>query len=83
MTQFSSRVLLLSLGHCITDVYQGGLPALLPFRKDKLVPSYTMTGVIMFLANALGSVLQPLFGYLPDKKEKAWRSFSVSNSGTH
>ena len=73
MTQFSLRVLLLlSLGHCITDVYQGGLPALLPFLKDKLALSYTMTGVIMILANTSGSVLQPLFGYLSDKKEKAW-----------
>ena len=73
MTQFSLRVLLLlSLGHCITDIYQGGLPALLPFLKEKLALSYTMTGVIMILANTSGSVLQPLFGYLSDKKEKAF-----------
>jgi MFS transporter, FSR family, fosmidomycin resistance protein len=72
-TSFNLRVLLvLSLGHLVVDIYQGALPAILPFLKVKLSLSYTMTGVIMMAANVTSSVIQPLFGYLSDKKEKAF-----------
>jgi MFS transporter, FSR family, fosmidomycin resistance protein len=71
MSQFSLKaLLLLSLGHLVTDVYQGALPALLPFLKEKLSLSYTVTGSIMIASNLTSSILQPLFGYLSDKKEK-------------
>jgi MFS transporter, FSR family, fosmidomycin resistance protein len=72
-TAFNLKVLLiLSLGHLVTDIYQGALPAILPFLKTKLSLSYTMAGVIMMAANVTSSVIQPLFGYLSDKKEKAF-----------
>jgi len=71
MSRFSLKVLLLlSLGHLVTDVYQGALPVLLPFLKEKLSLSYTVTGSIMIVSNLTSSILQPLFGYLSDKKEK-------------
>jgi FSR family fosmidomycin resistance protein-like MFS transporter len=71
MSRFSLKVLLLlSLGHLVTDVYQGALPALLPFLKEKLSLSYTATGAIMIASNLTSSILQPFFGYLSDKKEK-------------
>lgn len=73
MGRFSLKVLLLlSLGHLVTDIYQGALPALLPFLKEKLALSYTMTGSIMIVSNLTSSILQPLFGYLSDKKEKGF-----------
>ncbi|MBI4962298.1 MAG: MFS transporter [Desulfomonile tiedjei] len=69
--KFNLKILLiLSLGHLVTDIYQGSLPALLPLLKEKLLLSYTMTGVIMMAANLTSSVVQPVFGYLSDKKEK-------------
>jgi MFS transporter, FSR family, fosmidomycin resistance protein len=72
MSRFSLKVLLLlSLGHLVTDIYQGALPALLPFLKENLGLSYTVTGSIMIVSNLTSSILQPLFGYLSDKKEKA------------
>jgi MFS transporter, FSR family, fosmidomycin resistance protein len=72
-TAFNFKILLiLSLGHLVTDIYQGALPAILPFLKTKLSLSYTMAGVIMMAANLTSSVIQPLFGYLSDKKEKAF-----------
>jgi FSR family fosmidomycin resistance protein-like MFS transporter len=72
MSRFSLKVLLLlSLGHLVTDVYQGALPALLPFLKERLALSYTVTGSIMIVSNLTSSILQPLFGYFSDKKEKA------------
>ena len=71
MAKFNLKILLLlSLGHLTTDIYQGALPTILPFLKDKLALSYTMTGFIMIMANLTSSVLQPLFGFISDRKEK-------------
>lgn len=64
-------LLVLSFGHLATDVCQSALPAILPFLKAKLMLSYAMTGVIMMASNITSSVIQPLFGYLSDQKEKA------------
>jgi FSR family fosmidomycin resistance protein-like MFS transporter len=73
MQKFNLKVLLLlSAGHMTVDIYQGALPAILPFLKDSLTLSYTMTGFIMIVANFTSSILQPLFGLLSDKKEKAF-----------
>lgn len=70
--QFNLKVLLiLSLGHLVVDIYQGALPATLPFLKEKLSLSYTMTGFILMTANFTSSVLQPLFGFYSDRKTKA------------
>lgn len=72
-TNFNLKILLiLSLGHLITDIYQGALPAILPFLKTKLSISYALTGAIMMSANVASSVVQPLFGYWSDKKAKAF-----------
>ena len=38
---------LLSVGHLVTDLNQGALPALLPYFKESLNLSYTMAGVIL------------------------------------
>jgi len=64
-------LILLSLGHLVTDIYQGALPATLPFLKEKLALSYTTTGFILMMANFTSSILQPLFGFYSDKKAKA------------
>jgi MFS transporter, FSR family, fosmidomycin resistance protein len=64
-------LLILSFGHLATDIYQGALPAILPLLKAKLSLSYTMAGVVLMAANVSSSILQPLFGYLSDRKEKA------------
>lgn len=72
MRKFNLKILLiLSLGHLVTDIYQGALPAILPFLKDNLSLSYTMTGVILMAANFTSSLIQPLFGFISDKQEKA------------
>jgi FSR family fosmidomycin resistance protein-like MFS transporter len=63
-------LLVLSFGHFATDMCQSALPAILPFLKAKLLLSYTMTGIIMMASNVTSSVIQPLFGYLSDQKEK-------------
>jgi FSR family fosmidomycin resistance protein-like MFS transporter len=68
---FNLKILcVLSLGHLATDVCQSALPAILPFLKAKLLLSYAMSGAIMMASNITSSVIQPLFGYLSDQKEK-------------
>jgi FSR family fosmidomycin resistance protein-like MFS transporter len=71
MRKFDLKVLLLlALGHCMTDIYQGALPAALPFLKDKLGLTYTSAGMILIASNLASSVVQPLFGFYSDRKEK-------------
>ncbi len=64
--------MLLSLGHLVTDIYQGALPTVLPFLKERLDLSYTMAGVIIMTSSLASSVIQPLFGVISDKKAKAF-----------
>ncbi|MCU0531654.1 MAG: MFS transporter [Syntrophales bacterium] len=69
--KFNLKVLLLlSSGHLVTDLYQGALPVILPFLKAKLMLSYTATGTILLVGTLTSSIIQPLFGYLSDRKEK-------------
>ncbi len=63
-------LLVLSFGHFATDLCQSALPAILPLLKAKLLLSYTMAGVIILVSNITSSIIQPLFGYLSDQKEK-------------
>ncbi len=72
-SKFNLKILLLlSTGHCVVDIYQGALPAVLPFLKNELGLTYTVAGIILIMANITSSVLQPVFGFLSDKKEKAY-----------
>lgn len=73
MKKFNLKILLLlSCGHMVVDTYQGALPAILPFIKESLGLSYTVTGMILIVGNVASSVVQPVFGFLSDKKEKAF-----------
>ncbi len=68
---FNLKILLiLSFGHLATDIYQGALPAILPFLKTKHSLSYTSAGVVLMAANFTSSILQPVFGHFSDQKEK-------------
>jgi FSR family fosmidomycin resistance protein-like MFS transporter len=72
MSSFNLRMLLLlALGHLVTDIYQGALSTLLPFLKEKLALSYTTAGAILMTSNITSSIIQPIFGMLSDKKGKA------------
>jgi FSR family fosmidomycin resistance protein-like MFS transporter len=63
---------ILSVGHLITDINQGALPALLPFFKEALNLSYTMSGVILLSSNLTSSIIQPVFGHLSDRRPIGW-----------
>jgi MFS transporter, FSR family, fosmidomycin resistance protein len=74
---------LLALGHLVTDVNQGSLPALLPFLKHAHGLSYAAVGSIVLAANLMSSLIQPVFGYLSDRTTRRWLlPLSVATSGT-
>ncbi|GAU08518.1 MFS transporter [Desulfoplanes formicivorans] len=63
---------MLSLGHLVTDINQGALPALLPFFITEYDLSYTAAASIVFAANVASSIIQPLFGLAADRFSKPW-----------
>lgn len=63
---------ILSAGHLVTDINQGALPALLPFFKEALNLSYTMSGVIVMSSYLASSIIQPFFGHLSDRRPIGW-----------
>lgn len=65
-------LLLLCAGHLVTDLNTSALPALLPFLKETLGLSYAMAGTIILFSNMTSSVIQPVFGYLIDRKSLPW-----------
>jgi FSR family fosmidomycin resistance protein-like MFS transporter len=68
----SKALLLLVAGHFVTDINTGALPAFLPFIKDSLSLSYTVTASIILVFNVTSSVIQPVFGYLSDRWSIRW-----------
>ena len=71
MGRFNLKALvILALGHLVTDIYQGALPATLPFLKDKLGLTYTMAGVILMVANFTSSVCSPFSAIIPTRRKK-------------
>jgi FSR family fosmidomycin resistance protein-like MFS transporter len=65
-------LILLALGHLVADITSGALPAMLPFLKEALGLSYAMAGTIVLVSSIMSSVIQPVFGYLTDKKSLLW-----------
>src|SRR5512143_3932223 len=63
---------ILSVAHLVTDINQGALPALLPFFKDAMNLSYTVSGGILLAANLTSSIIQPAFGHLSDRHPFKW-----------
>lgn len=62
----------LLLGHLTTDVNQGMLPALLPFFVAERGLSYAAAGGLVLAANVASSVVQPLFGWMADRRPSPW-----------
>ena len=62
----------LLLGHLMTDLNQGMLPALLPFFIAERGLSYAAAGGLVLAANLASSVVQPHFGALADRRPSPW-----------
>jgi len=65
-------LLLLIAGHFVTDINTGALPAFLPFIKEALQLSYTVTASIILIFNVTSSVIQPIFGFFSDRWSARW-----------
>ncbi|PZN11806.1 MAG: MFS transporter [Bacillota bacterium] len=65
-------LVVLSLAHLVTDLHQGGMPALLPLLKQSYGLTYGQVGMIQFVLNITSSVIQPLFGYVSDRVRQWW-----------
>jgi FSR family fosmidomycin resistance protein-like MFS transporter len=65
-------VSLLSLGHLMTDMTQGAVPALLPFLITEHHLSYAAAAGIVFAMTVVSSLVQPLFGHFADRLSRPW-----------
>src|SRR5882757_5407417 len=59
-------------GHAIDDLYQGAVPAIVPFLVAERHYGYLAAAGITLAATLLSSVVQPLFGVLTDKRPMPW-----------
>ncbi|MFF2810714.1 MFS transporter [Streptomyces sp. NPDC058000] len=58
--------------HMVNDLYQGAIPAMLPFLMSQRHYSYAAVSGLAFAASGLSSLLQPVFGALADRKSRPW-----------
>ncbi len=66
------NIVLLSIGHLVTDLNQGVIPVLLPFLITQHNLTYAAAAAIVFALNISSSLVQPLFGYFADRFSKSW-----------
>ena len=62
----------LSVGHAVTDMSQGAVPALLPFLVEGRGYSYAAASALVLASTVSSSVVQPLFGLWSDRAALAW-----------
>lgn len=62
----------LTASHVVDDLYQGAVPALLPFLVLERGYTYSEATGITLAATVLSSVLQPAFGVLSDRRPLPW-----------
>jgi len=65
-------IITLSVGHMVTDINQGAVPALLPFLISAYGLTYAAAAAVVFATNMSSSLVQPLFGHLADRISKPW-----------
>lgn len=62
----------MATAHMADDIYQGIVPALLPFLVAERGYSYAAVAGLTLAATVLSSVAQPAFGWLGDRKARRW-----------
>ncbi len=65
-------VALMSSAHVVDDLYQGAVPALLPFLVAERHYSYAAVAGLTLAATVLSSVAQPAFGWWTDRRSRRW-----------
>ncbi|WP_245786482.1 MFS transporter [Lentzea albida] len=72
MEHSRGRMAVLVAGHAVDDLYQGAVPALVPFLVLERGYGYLAVAGITVAATLLSSVVQPLFGWLTDRRPMPW-----------
>jgi FSR family fosmidomycin resistance protein-like MFS transporter len=75
MIEFFMRlppIFTLALAHASCDLNQGALPILLPFFMSEHHITYAAAATIVFAANMVSTVTQPVFGYVADRQSRPW-----------
>lgn len=65
-------VALMSSAHVVDDLYQGVVPALLPFLVAERHYTYAAVSGLTLAATVLSSVAQPAFGWWTDRRPRPW-----------
>jgi len=65
-------VAMMTSAHAVDDMYQGAVPALLPFLVTQRHYSYTAVAGLTLAATILSSVAQPAFGWWTDRGPRRW-----------
>jgi MFS transporter, FSR family, fosmidomycin resistance protein len=65
-------IAVLVAGHAVDDLYQGAVPALVPFLVAQRHYDYVAISGIILAATLLSSAVQPLFGLLADRRPVPW-----------
>ncbi|HEX4816772.1 MAG TPA: MFS transporter [Nonomuraea sp.] len=68
----NSRVPMLAAGHAAVDLYQGAVPALVPFLVAERGYGYVAVSGVVLAATLLSSIVQPVFGVLTDRWRMPW-----------
>ncbi|WP_240778064.1 MFS transporter [Nonomuraea basaltis] len=66
------RIPMLAAGHATVDLYQGAVPALVPFLVAERGYGYVAVSGVVLAATLLSSVVQPVFGVLTDRWRMPW-----------
>ncbi len=67
-----SGLFLLTAAHLVNDLNQGVLPAMIPWLVTHRGLSLALAATLTLAANLFGSIVQPLFGYISDKRSTTW-----------
>lgn len=62
----------LASGHAMVDACQGAVPAMLPFLIARRGYSYSEATSLLLVMTVCSSLLQPLFGFLTDRRSISW-----------
>ncbi|MCW3013915.1 MAG: Major Facilitator Superfamily [Solirubrobacterales bacterium] len=66
------QMIRLAAAHAICDIYQGAVPALLPFLLAAHGWSYGTGSLLVLAATLSSSIVQPVFGHVSDKRPAPW-----------
>jgi FSR family fosmidomycin resistance protein-like MFS transporter len=66
------RIFFLTATHVVDDLYQGAVPAILPFLAIERHYSYAGLTGITLASTFLASMIQPGFGILTDRRRRGW-----------